>query len=46
MYQGNDKDTQIKSIASAFFVAEFEYVLVWWDIIRISQSQEILKITL
>ena len=38
MYQGNDKDTQIKSIESAFFVAEFEYVLACSDIIRNSQS--------
>ena len=38
MYQENDKDTQIKSSASAYFVAEFEYVLVCSDIIRNSQS--------
>ena len=34
MYQGNDKNTQIKSIESAFFNADFEHVLVYWDINR------------
>ena len=29
MYQGNDKNTQIKSIESAFFNADFEHVLVY-----------------
>ena len=31
MYHWNDKNTQIKSIESAFFVAEFEHVLIYWD---------------
>ena len=28
MYQGNYKDTQIKSIELAIFVAEFEHLLI------------------